>query len=283
MSRPLTGSELEQRVNAARAGDAAALDGVVRAVADTVYDLACRVLWCPDDAADATQEILIKVATRLSTYRGEAAFTTWVYRVAANHLLDFRKSRVERQEWTFARFADDLATTLEADVAAPARFEADQNLLEEEVKVGCTRGMLLCLSREERIAWILGDVFRLHSEDAAYVCEVSAAAFRQRLARARSRLRAFMSEWCGHVNEAAPCRCGKRVAHAVAAGRVDPARLRFAGRRGADLPVLESTREMDELHRISRIFVDHPSARVPAPVLDHLKELFAQARLRLLH
>ena len=278
----MTNEELEQHVAAARDGDAAALERVVHAVMDLVHDLATRMLWCPDDAADATQEILIRVATRLSTYRGEAAFRTWVYRVATNHLLDFRKSRVERQAWTFDTFAADLASTVDA-IAAPASYDADQTLLEEEVKVGCTRGMLLCLSRDDRIAYVLGDVFQLHGDDAAYVCSVSPAAFRQRLARARSRLRGFMTAWCGHVDEAAPCRCSKRVAPAIASGRVDPANLLFAGERKRALPVVESTREMDALHRMSRVFTEHPTRRPPERVLNGLRQFFADHGLRLLH
>lgn len=272
---------MERLVAAARAGDAAALEQVVRGVMDLVHDLAARVLWNPDDAADATQEILIRIATHLSTYRGEAAFRTWVYRVATNHLLSFRKSRVERQRLTFEAFAADLAGTSGA-LAAPVSYEADQALLEEEVKVGCTRGMLLCLSRDERIAYVLGDVFQLHGDDAAYVCDVSPAAFRQRLARARSKLREFMMAWCGHVEEAAPCRCSKRVAPAIAAGRVDPANLQFAGERRS-LPVLDSTREMDALHRMSRVFTEHPTRRPPERVLDGLRELFTGSGLKLLH
>ena len=89
---------------------------------------------------------------------------------------------------TFESFGQDLADGL-VDVPAARSAEPDQRLLEEEVKIGCTRGMLLCLDREERLAYILGDVFELRSDEAGLVLDISPAAFRKRLSRARERLR----------------------------------------------------------------------------------------------
>ena len=62
------------------------------------------MLWHPQDAEDATQEILVKVATRLSTFRGDARVTTWVHRIAVNHLLTTRRRRAEDPSLTFAAF-----------------------------------------------------------------------------------------------------------------------------------------------------------------------------------
>jgi RNA polymerase sigma factor (sigma-70 family) len=76
---------LRALVRQAVEGDAGAIETLVRRVQDDVHGLAVRMLWCPDDAADATQEILMKVVTRLASFRGESAFRTWVYRIAVNH------------------------------------------------------------------------------------------------------------------------------------------------------------------------------------------------------
>jgi len=50
----------------------------------------------------------VRVVTHLATFRGESTFFTWVYRIAANHLLRFGKSRLEQQGFTFERFGKDL-------------------------------------------------------------------------------------------------------------------------------------------------------------------------------
>ena len=81
--------------SAAHAGDAAALEELLRNVQDRVYRLALRMLSDPEDAQDAAQEILLKIASGLKSYRGESAFTTWVYRVACNHLLNARTRRAD--------------------------------------------------------------------------------------------------------------------------------------------------------------------------------------------
>ena len=101
-------------------GDRAALEGLLVAVQDDVHRLALRMTGSPDDALGATQEILIRVMARLSTFKGEAAFRTWVHRVAVNHLLDRKRSgAMERFELTFSAFADDLHAGLAP--VAPAR------------------------------------------------------------------------------------------------------------------------------------------------------------------
>jgi DNA-directed RNA polymerase specialized sigma24 family protein len=105
-------------VAAAVAGDQPALEQVLRAVVDDVRRLAQRMLWHPQDAEDATQEILVKVATRLSTFRGDARVTTWVHRIAINHLLTTRRRRAEDPSLTFAAFGEDLALDLDAVTTA---------------------------------------------------------------------------------------------------------------------------------------------------------------------
>jgi DNA-directed RNA polymerase specialized sigma24 family protein len=66
------------------------------------------MLWHPQDAEDATQEILVEVATRLSAFRGDARVTKSVHRIAVNHLLTTGRRRAEDPTLTFAAFGRDL-------------------------------------------------------------------------------------------------------------------------------------------------------------------------------
>jgi len=80
-------SNLEHYASQAKNGNRRALETVVRRIQDKIYGLSLRMLGKPEDAEDETQEILIKIITHLSDFREESAFSSWVYRIACNHLL----------------------------------------------------------------------------------------------------------------------------------------------------------------------------------------------------
>src|SRR5262249_45238146 len=152
----------------------------VRAVQRDVYGLALRFLWHPEDAEDATQEILIRIVTGLGGFRGESSFRTWVYRIACNALLGLRKKRMEERTVSWEEFGEDLGQGL-SDAPLRAAGRVDEALLLEEVKVGCTHAMLLCLDRDHRLAYVLGAILELEHREAAEVLAISPAAFRKRL------------------------------------------------------------------------------------------------------
>ena len=254
---------LAATVRAAQAGDAAALEQLVLSVRDRVYRLSLRMTARPPDAEDATQEILIRVITRLSTFRGEAAFSTWVHRIAVNHLLDRSKNAVERLEMTFDAFAADLLDGL----ASSPSSAPDAGILEREVQLACTHAMLTCLDREHRIAYILGEIFEVDSDEGGYICEVPAATYRKRLSRARTRVREFLTTNCGLVSPTAPCHCSKRVDVAVQLGRVDRQRLEFT-----DVTVSVND-EMVRFHDAADLLRCLPPAKVPTTTVEVVTNL----------
>jgi hypothetical protein len=125
---------------------------------------------------------------------------------------------------TFERFADDLADGLSSD--GPA--DAERSLLTEEVKIGCTLGMLQCLDRPHRLAYVLGEIFDLAGPEAADVLSISADLFRKRLQHARTAIESFTRRYCGLASDSAGCGCHRRVPAAVRLARVRPDALHFA-------------------------------------------------------
>src|SRR5262249_52910848 len=144
------GSESRTSGGRSQGGSRESLERVITAIQDRVYGLCVRMLWHPEDARDASQEILIRVMTHLGDFRGDSAFSTWVYRLATNYLLDVRKSRLETREYSFEKFGRELDENLAAPHARP-----EDVILLEEIRIGCTLGMLLCLDRPHRLAYIL--------------------------------------------------------------------------------------------------------------------------------
>ncbi len=219
-------------VRGALNGDARAVDALVRRLQGPVYALALRMVWNPHDAEDATQEILVKVATALSSFRGDSAFRTWVYRLAANHLLNRRRTRAEEAVGGFEEAAKRIARTPDQDLDESV---PEQRLLAEETRAGCLLAMLLCLDRAQRLAFVLGETFETSDAIASAVLGITRANYRQRLARARKDLFTFMRGNCGLADPAKPCRCARKTRAAIEAGMVHPGRLRFVPSRVAAL------------------------------------------------
>jgi len=217
---------LEDLARQAIGGDRDALDQLVRALQGDIYGLALRMLWNREDAEDAAQEILVRTVTRLAQFDFRSRLKTWVYRIAVNYILDVKKSPVERMHLSFQRFGDDLLEGLSA--AAPA--DAERSLLVEEVKIGCTLGMLQCLDRPHRLAYVLGEILDLSGPESAEALGISAELFRKRLQHARTAIEAFTRAHCGLASDSAACACHRRVPAAVRLGRVRPDALDFAAR-----------------------------------------------------
>jgi DNA-directed RNA polymerase specialized sigma24 family protein len=157
----------------------------------------------------------------------QSQFRTWLYRIAVNHLLNVRKSEFEEQSITFTDMGRALDETPDLDLPDPKSVPVELPLLVEEARIGCMTGMLICLDRRQRLAFILGEYFGVTSEVGGEVMEVSSDNFRQLLSRARRDLYQFMNEKCGLVNAANPCRCAKKTRSFMQAGYVDPVRLEF--------------------------------------------------------
>ncbi|MFC1888245.1 RNA polymerase sigma factor [Thermodesulfobacteriota bacterium] len=266
---------LEDLVQQAKDGNKEALESLVQRIQDRVYGLALRMLGYPADAEDAAQEILVKVVTHLDSFRQESAFTTWVYRVAANHLLTTRKRLIENQALSF----EDHEFQLESELAAEWQESipvAERSLIVQEMMLSCTQGMLLCLDRPHRITYILSEIFSISSQQGAYILDISPAAYRKRLSRARDRIQTFMLKNCALVNPDNPCHCDRVAPYAIQTKVIDPNNLLFTGHRcraKGGAVSLDHLQELDSLQRVAALFRSHPDYAAPETFLESLKEL----------
>jgi RNA polymerase sigma factor (sigma-70 family) len=212
----------------AQSGNRDALEQLVARHQTWIYNLVLRMVYDPHDAEDVTQEILIKLITKLSTFEGRSKFRTWLYRLVVNHVLNMKRNKSEEYEWTFEKYGNGLSSAADEELPDSNSVPVDLQLLVEEAKIGCTTGMLLCLSREQRLVYILGEIFGVSDVVGAELLEVSRDNFRQKLSRARRDLHQFMHGQCGLVNPANPCRCAKKTQAFIRAGYIDPQNLLFA-------------------------------------------------------
>ena len=127
--------------------------------------------------------------------------------------------------------------------------------------------MLMCLDRRQRLAFVLGEIFGVTSDQGGELMEISAENFRQLLTRARRDLYHFMEDKCGLVNAANPCRCTKKAGAFMRNGWLDPKRRQFTPERLAAVREIAPDR-LDELQAMQRahaeLYRDTPLTDAPA-------------------
>lgn len=246
-----TDRERSVLIERAVAGDKQALEEVLSGVQDLVFNLSLRMLGTFPDAEDAAQDILLKVMTHLSSFQGNSTFTTWVFRIAVNHLKDYKKHMFAHAPLSFEFYGDDIQNGKLEDIPGLTQ-NTERDILAQELKLSCTNVMLQCLDPESRCIFILGTMFRLDSRVAGEVLDMTPEAYRQRLSRVRKRMAEFLSEYCGEYGQGT-CRCAKRVDYAIQHHRISPDRLDFTAAKPSQT-ALEVTKAMEEIDDYARQF-----------------------------
>ena len=239
-----------QLVSKSLQGDKTALTQLIKRHQDYIFNISLRLFLDHDDALDATQEVLIKVITNLKTYQGKSQFRTWLYRIAFNHFLNAPKNKMEKRLMHQQQMSKHQTVTTQVE-------EVDEVLI-EEVRILCSTAMLMCLTREQRLLYVIGDVFGADHQLGAQLFDISPGNYRVKLHRAKADLLSYVSGRCGLVDAKNPCRCPKKTRQFIRQGIVDKDDLRF---------------NTDFTHKINQV-VTHQTEEVCDEVQLHLKELF---------
>lgn len=149
-----------------------------------------------------------------------------------------------------------------ADIAADGP-ECDVSEAEiEEVRLLCSTAMLLCLNREQRLIYLIGETFGADHQLGAELFDTTPGNFRVKLHRARTDLLNYVSGKCGLVDARNPCRCPKKARHMVAQGVVDAQTMRFNRdyeQRINELVISHKDQVSDDIRfRLLALFQDSP-------------------------
>lgn len=178
-------------IRAAQRGDREAFDRLVEAHYRSVYNTAYRMLGTSSAAADATQTVFLRVFEALSSFRGDASFSTWLYRITMNVCLDELRRR-KHQPLSLTEDDEDGETVGERDLpddsAQPART-AEQRELQRLVHAALSR-----LPEDFRTIVVLYDLRGLSYQEIAEVLDIPLGTVKSRLNRARQALREEMAE-----------------------------------------------------------------------------------------
>lgn len=244
----------------ARNGSKPALENLIRKHQAYIYNVAHKMVLDPTDAEDLTQEALIKIVTNLAKFNGQSSFRTWAYRIVVNHFLNARKKRVEQIVSTFSAFGRSLDETPDHELTPEELVSrADQVT---EARTGCLSAMLLCFDREQRLIYVLGEIFQIDHETGAPLFAISKENYRQKLSRARKELNAFINHKCGLINRDNPCRCHKKTKAFIQRGWVDPENLQFADSRLKKIREVTKNREEEIAEAVdleyANLYRQHP-------------------------
>ena len=249
-----TNEEFQVFIEKAAAGDRKALGSLIAGVQDIVFNLSLRMLGTFADAEDATQDILLKMITHLSSFRGDSAFTTWVFSIASNHLKNYKKHIFARYAPSFEYYGDDIENARIQDVPDLTQ-NVEKDILAEELKMSCTNVMLQCLDAESRCIFILGTMFKIDSRIAGDILEMTPEAYRKRLSRIRKKMADFLGQYCGEYGSG-KCKCKDRVNYAIQNHRMNPLQLDYMTAKEISVQtMLDVKNAMEDIDDLSQDFL----------------------------
>jgi RNA polymerase sigma factor (sigma-70 family) len=214
-------------IEEAQQGSGSAIESLIKKHQHFVYDVALKLVRDPEDAADLTQEVLLKVLTKLPLFSFKSSFRTWLYRIVMNQFLNTKRRKIEKDIYPFEALGevpDDLYKNVEMSLA-------ERSICAEEIRYSRDKRMastLLCLDRRQRIVLILGVVFMLPSSLAAQILEITPENFRKQVQRAKEDISHFMDDKCELINPNHRCRCRKK-SKGVMKNRKGSPGMKFSG------------------------------------------------------
>lgn len=185
----------QQLVKAARSGDADAFETLVHRYEKRVYALALRMCGNPADAQEAAQEAFLSAWQSLPFFRGEASFSTWLYRLASNASVDLL--RREKRQRAVSLDDGELSLNIPDDRLTPHE-EAEQAELREAIRFG-----LNTLPDDYRAVLVLRELHQLSYQEISTALDVDLGTVKSRINRGRKRLCEFLTE-TGNFLPAAP-------------------------------------------------------------------------------
>jgi RNA polymerase sigma-70 factor (ECF subfamily) len=161
-------------------GDMSAFEGIYRLTSGFVYNVAFRLTNNPKDAEEITQDVFIKIYKNLKAFRFSSSFKTWVYRIAVNTAINFKKREAAEKNKRV-----DYESTLNSEAVDKGKDYASESLV---------KFLLDKLSPEHRACIVLKEIQGLSYEEISNVLRININTVRSRLKRAREKLLTLRKE-----------------------------------------------------------------------------------------
>jgi RNA polymerase sigma factor (sigma-70 family) len=229
-----------------------------------VFNLSVRMLSDIPLAEDATQDILLKIFSQINTLKESSKFKPWALTIAKNHLLNVIKADTRFQFISFEVMEKDCNLPM-PEISPNSAIEPEKERMLAELKISCSMAMLMCLAKDERFVYILSSMFGLNSVDGSEIMETSPDNYRQKLHRAKSKLKNFLENNCGLISPNATCKCRKRLDYALQMNRISNERPMFSSGQFLESGISISAfiEMMEKYEDYSDIFKQNPHYVLP--------------------
>ena len=186
----------QQLIGRMQAGDSSAVSDLSSTYGPRIHQLAFRYLKNWEDAEEVTQDVLMKVHRKIDAFRGDAALSSWIYRITFNTAMS--RLRTARYSRPLEVQAPEMSPDTERPVAEPADWSAlaDDRVLRGEMRDRLIEG-LQQLPEVYRTPVILRDIQGLSTEEASAMLRVKPQTLKSRLHRGRLILREYLSDFAG--------------------------------------------------------------------------------------
>jgi len=184
-------------------GDERAVEDLVNTYASRIYQLAFRYLRNKEDAEEVTQDVLYKVVRKVGEFRGDAALSSWIYRITFNAAMSrLRTARYQRSQdeerQAAGRDRDEMDAPARGDVADWSDM-ADEHVLRSQLRRRVFRA-ILALPAIYRAPVMLRDIHGMSTEEASAMLHVKDQTLKSRLHRGRLILRKQLADFAGGLS-----------------------------------------------------------------------------------
>lgn len=193
----------QELIRAAQGGSERAFEEIVQRYEKQVYHLALRMCGREEDAWEVYQEAFLSAWRGLGSFRGDAALSTWLYRLTSNAAIDYLR-RQNRQRALEGTSLDDEEAPEPADTAPSPAQAAEQGELREQIQAG-----LMALSASQRQVLLLRELQGLTYEEISRALALDLGTVKSRIARGRENLRKFLLA-TGNFSDRLPSNRGRR-------------------------------------------------------------------------
>ncbi len=193
----------QELIRAAQRGSERAFEEIVQRYEKQVYHLALRMCGREEDAWEVYQEAFLSAWRGLGSFRGDAALSTWLYRLTSNAAIDYLR-RQNRQRALEGTSLDDEEAPEPADTAPSPAQAAEQGELREQIQAG-----LMALSASQRQVLLLRELQGLTYEEISRALALDLGTVKSRIARGRENLRKFLLA-TGNFSDRLPSNRGRR-------------------------------------------------------------------------